>query len=74
MSQLDVMAPVVCCISEAVPLRDDIEEDEEAFLYTDLLRHVGCPVGVLYEPVGELNEGNLVHMAKVVEAIGNSVE
>lgn len=69
--ELDVVIPVVGGGPEAVSLRDDVEKDEQTLFYTD----VWCiRFGVFYHPVGELYEGDLVHVAEVVEAIGDAIE
>lgn len=73
------MAPCVRRVAERVALCDDVEEDEQALLDADVLG-VGARlrlrghVCVLEDPVGELDEGELVHVAEVVEAVGDAVE
>jgi hypothetical protein len=73
LGQLDVVVPVIRGIPKAVPLGDDVEEDKEALFYTDVL--FACArFGVFDDPVSELNEGELVHVTEVVEAIWNAMK
>ena len=74
LSELDVVVPVVRGHAETTALGSDVEEDEHALLDGDLFRDGVSAVGVLDEPVGEADEGDLVHLAEVLEAIGDSVE
>ena len=66
------MVPAITCALETRPLDHNVEEDEQALLDADVLR---ChTLRVLRQPVGELDEGDLVHLAEVVEAVRDVVE
>jgi hypothetical protein len=72
LGELHVVVPAVGGPLEAIALGDNVEEHEEALLYADLAGDVGF--GVLEQPVGQLHEGDLVHVAELVEAVGHAVE
>lgn len=74
LSELDVVVPVVRGHAETTALGGDVEEHKHAFFHGDLLGNGLSPVGVLHEPVGKADEGDLVHLAEVLEAIGYAVE
>lgn len=73
LGQLNVVIPSIRSIAETVSLRNDIKEHEEAFFYTNILLR-GARLGVFEDPVGQLNEGKLVHMAEFIETIRNAIE
>ena len=56
----------------AKPSANDVQEDEEALLDTDGARQVGLCVP--HAPVGELHEGDLIHVAEVVEMVRHAIE
>jgi hypothetical protein len=68
------VVPVVGRHPEAAALRGNVQEDEHALLYADLLRDGVSAVGVLDEPVGQVDEGELIHLAELLEAVGDSIE
>ena len=61
------MLPLVRHIGEAVSPRNNVEEHEQALLDADVGRYLRCDV--LHDPVGELEEGLLIKVAEVVEAV-----
>lgn len=66
------MVPAIRSTAEAVPLCDNVQEHEQALFDAYICRELRFDV-VEY-PVGELNEGDLVHMTELVESIGNAHE
>ena len=68
--QLEVMIPAVRDSTEAVPLCDNIQEDKQRFFDTDVGGDGRC--NVCENPVGEFEEGLLIHVRKADEAFGNS--
>jgi hypothetical protein len=66
------MIPPIRRRLEAIPLRDNIQKHKQTLFNADLAGDVA--LGVLEQPVGELHKGDLVHVAEVVEAVGDAVE
>jgi hypothetical protein len=64
--------PAIGGAAEAVALRDNVEEDEEALFNTDVGGELR--LDVVEDPISEVDKGDLVHVAEVVEAVGNSHE
>lgn len=52
---------------------DDVEKDKKAFFYADVL-FGGTRFDVFDDPVCELNEGELIHVTELVEAIGDAIQ
>lgn len=74
LGKLDIVVPVVGCHPETASLRSNIEEHKHALFDADLLGDGLSSVGMLDQPVGQVNEGDLVHLAELLEAIGDPVE
>ena len=72
--ELDIVVPVVRRQPETTTLRSDIKEYEHALLRTDVLGDGIFPVGMLDEPVRQVDEGKLVHLAEVLKVCGDAVE
>lgn len=68
--ELDIVIPAVRRAAETIPLRDDIEEDEQALFDADF--NAELRLNVVEYPVGQLNKGDLVHMAELDESVGNA--
>jgi hypothetical protein len=66
------MIPAVGGVCEAVALCDNVEEDEEALFDADVGRELR--LDVVEDPIGEVYEGDLIHVAEVVEAVGDAHE
>jgi len=66
------MVPAIGDFLEAVPLRDNVEEDEKALLDADVRR--GVRLCVLDNPIGQLHEGDLVHVTELIESNGYAIQ
>jgi hypothetical protein len=69
LGQLDIMLPLIRNIGEAVTPRDNVEEHEQAFLDADVGGELRCDV--LHDPIRQLEEGLLIEVAEVIEAVRN---
>lgn len=66
------MVPVVGNITEAIALRDDVEEYEEAFFHADV--GADLRLDVCKDPVGEFTEGLLIHVGEALKALRDCEE
>lgn len=68
----EVVLPLVGDVGKAVPPCNDVKEHEQAFFYADVGSDLGCDM--LHDPVSQLEEGLLIEVAEVVEAVRDGEE